>query len=141
MSLYDDEDTERRGGAATVGAGWSSGIRLLQSQLKLKKAATTTQPKREIRKPVQVETLVIFKFVDPHDVEFCYYSFRFYRQLLILRVNETTKKAALQFRAQRSRFTANRRRRFKPLLFQTPTNTIGTSSANMILCGLTTTGR
>lgn len=43
MSLYDDFDKHR---AAEKVAGWSSGIKLLQSQLQLKKAATT-QPKRE----------------------------------------------------------------------------------------------
>ncbi|XP_011302263.1 splicing factor 45 [Fopius arisanus] len=43
MSLYDDFDKHR---AADKVAGWSSGIKLLQSQLQLKKAATT-QPRRE----------------------------------------------------------------------------------------------
>ncbi|XP_063972835.1 splicing factor 45 [Diachasmimorpha longicaudata] len=43
MSLYDDFDKHR---ASDKVAGWSSGIKLLQSQLQLKKAATT-QPKRE----------------------------------------------------------------------------------------------
>ncbi|XP_051167120.1 splicing factor 45 isoform X2 [Leptopilina boulardi] len=43
MSLYDDFDKHR---ASEKVAGWSSGIKLLQSQLQLKKAATT-QPKRE----------------------------------------------------------------------------------------------
>ncbi|XP_034952129.1 splicing factor 45 [Chelonus insularis] len=43
MSLYDDFDKHR---ASDKVAGWSSGIKLLQSQLQLKKAAIT-QPKRE----------------------------------------------------------------------------------------------
>lgn len=43
MSLYDDFDKHRTSDKV---AGWSSGIKLLQSQLQLKKAATT-QPKRE----------------------------------------------------------------------------------------------
>ncbi|KMQ90493.1 splicing factor 45-like protein [Lasius niger] len=43
MSLYDDFDKHR---TTEKVAGWSSGIKLLQSQLQLKKAATT-QPKRE----------------------------------------------------------------------------------------------
>lgn len=43
MSLYDDFDKNR---ASDKVAGWSSGIKLLQSQLQLKKAAVT-QPKRE----------------------------------------------------------------------------------------------
>ncbi|KZC13575.1 PREDICTED: splicing factor 45 [Dufourea novaeangliae] len=43
MSLYDDFDKHR---TSEKVAGWSSSIKLLQSQLQLKKAATT-QPKRE----------------------------------------------------------------------------------------------
>ncbi|CAD6222246.1 GSCOCG00000856001-RA-CDS [Cotesia congregata] len=43
MSLYDEFDKHR---ASDKVAGWSSGIKLLQSQLQLKKAAVT-QPKRE----------------------------------------------------------------------------------------------
>lgn len=38
MSLYDDFDKPRNSEKV---AGWSSGIKLLQSQLQLKKAATT----------------------------------------------------------------------------------------------------
>lgn len=38
MSLYDDFDKHRTSDKV---AGWSSGIKLLQSQLQLKKAATT----------------------------------------------------------------------------------------------------
>lgn len=44
MSLYDDFDTRER---AEKVAGWSSGIKLLQSQLQLKKA-TITQPRKDI---------------------------------------------------------------------------------------------
>lgn len=43
MSLYDDFDTRER---AEKVAGWSSGIKLLQSQLQLKKA-TIAQPKKD----------------------------------------------------------------------------------------------
>lgn len=58
MSLYDDLDTIK-GRTTEKVAGWSSGIKLLQSQLQLKKAAVT-QPKREaMRKSVQVLTPVI----------------------------------------------------------------------------------
>lgn len=53
MSLYDDFDGMKGKNTEKV-AAWSSGIKLLQSQLKLKKA-TTTQPKRDsIRKAIQV---------------------------------------------------------------------------------------
>ncbi|KAJ0182566.1 hypothetical protein K1T71_001935 [Dendrolimus kikuchii] len=58
MSLYDDLDTIKARTTEKV-AGWSSGIKLLQSQLQLKKAAIT-QPKREaIRRSTQVLTPVI----------------------------------------------------------------------------------
>ncbi|GBP39790.1 Splicing factor 45 [Eumeta japonica] len=58
MSLYDDLDTIKARTTEKV-AGWSSGIKLLQSQLQLKKAAVT-QPKREaLRKSAQVLTPVI----------------------------------------------------------------------------------
>ncbi|XP_059053009.1 splicing factor 45 [Achroia grisella] len=57
MSLYDDLDTKAR--TTEKVAGWSSGIKLLQSQLQLKKAAVT-QPKREaLRRSAQVLTPVI----------------------------------------------------------------------------------
>lgn len=53
MSLYDDLDSIKARTTDKV-AGWSSGIKLLQSQLQLKKAAVT-QPKREaLRRTVQV---------------------------------------------------------------------------------------
>ncbi|CAB3239929.1 unnamed protein product [Arctia plantaginis] len=58
MSLYDDLDTIKARTTEKV-AGWSSGIKLLQSQLQLKKAAVT-QPKREaLRRSTQVLTPVI----------------------------------------------------------------------------------
>ncbi|KPJ16711.1 Splicing factor 45 [Papilio machaon] len=58
MSLYDDLDTIKSRTTEKV-AGWSSGIKLLQSQLQLKKAAIT-QPKREaLRRSTQVLTPVI----------------------------------------------------------------------------------
>ncbi|KPI94827.1 PREDICTED: splicing factor 45 [Papilio xuthus] len=58
MSLYDDLDTIKTRTTEKV-AGWSSGIKLLQSQLQLKKAAVT-QPKREaLRRSTQVLTPVI----------------------------------------------------------------------------------
>ncbi|CAH0695163.1 unnamed protein product [Spodoptera exigua] len=58
MSLYDDLDTIKARTTEKV-AGWSSGIKLLQSQLQLKKAAVT-QPKREaLRRTTQVLTPVI----------------------------------------------------------------------------------
>ncbi|XP_045494990.1 splicing factor 45 isoform X2 [Colias croceus] len=58
MSLYDDLDTIKARTTEKV-AGWSSGIKLLQSQLQLKKAAIT-QPKREaLRRSNQVLTPVI----------------------------------------------------------------------------------
>ncbi|XP_044741615.1 splicing factor 45 [Chrysoperla carnea] len=58
MSLYDDFDNIKTRATEKV-AGWSSGIKLLQSQLQLKKAATT-QPKREqLRRANQVLAPVI----------------------------------------------------------------------------------
>jgi splicing factor 45 len=49
MSLYDDLDVKAR--TTENVSGWSSGIKLLQSQLQLKKA-TVTQPKREQQRKV-----------------------------------------------------------------------------------------
>lgn len=58
MSLYDDLDTIKARTTEKV-AGWSSGIKLLQSQLQLKKAAVT-QPKREaLRRSHQVGALYV----------------------------------------------------------------------------------
>lgn len=62
MSLYDDLDTIKARTTEKV-AGWSSGIKLLQSQLQLKKAAVT-QPKREaLRRSTQVNLLLILSTV------------------------------------------------------------------------------
>lgn len=49
MSLYDDLDSIKSKASEKV-AGWSSGIKLLQSQLQLKKAATTAPKRDQIRK-------------------------------------------------------------------------------------------
>ncbi|KAI4487642.1 hypothetical protein M0802_011955 [Mischocyttarus mexicanus] len=66
MSLYDDFDKHRTSDKV---AGWSSGIKLLQSQLQLKKAATT-QPKREqYRKATAVLAPVIDLKSKTRDVE------------------------------------------------------------------------
>ncbi|CAH2050331.1 unnamed protein product, partial [Iphiclides podalirius] len=66
MSLYDDLDTLKTRTTDKV-AGWSSGIKLLQSQLQLKKAAVT-QPKREaLRRSTQVLTPVIDLKSKPKD--------------------------------------------------------------------------
>ncbi|XP_053610482.1 splicing factor 45 [Plodia interpunctella] len=66
MSLYDDVDTIKARTTEKV-AGWSSGIKLLQSQLQLKKAAIT-QPKREAaRRSAQVLTPVIDLKSKPKD--------------------------------------------------------------------------
>lgn len=49
MDLYDDLDTKQRAGHID---GWSSGIKMLQAQLAIKKA-TLPQPKKEPpKKPV-----------------------------------------------------------------------------------------
>lgn len=66
MSLYDDFDKHR---TSEKVAGWSSGIKLLQSQLQLKKAATT-QPKREqYRKATAVLAPVIDLKSKTRDIE------------------------------------------------------------------------
>lgn len=58
MSLYDDLDSIKARTTEKV-AGWSSGIKLLQSQLQLKKAAIT-QPKREaLRRSTQVVAYIL----------------------------------------------------------------------------------
>lgn len=57
MSLYDDLEPSKQ--RAEQVAGWSSGIKLFQSQMQLKKAAQT-QPKREHnRRTAAVMTPVI----------------------------------------------------------------------------------
>ncbi|XP_063357577.1 splicing factor 45 [Cydia amplana] len=60
MSLYDDLDTIKARTTEKV-AGWSSGIKLLQSQLQLKKAAVT-QPKRDaLRRSTQLTPVIDLK--------------------------------------------------------------------------------
>lgn len=59
MSLYDDLDTIKTKTTEKV-AGWSSGIKLLQSQLQLKKAATT-QPKREQARKASLAPVIDLK--------------------------------------------------------------------------------
>ena len=56
MALYDDLDnTKQADKVADRVAGWSnSGIKLLQSQLQLKKVSTSQQPKTILRKPTTV---------------------------------------------------------------------------------------
>ncbi|EFA03164.1 splicing factor 45 [Tribolium castaneum] len=58
MSLYDDLDVKAR--ATEKVSGWSSGIKLLQSQLQLKKA-TVTQPKREQQRKVSLAPVIDLK--------------------------------------------------------------------------------
>lgn len=58
MSLYDDCDVKTR--ATENVSGWSSGIKLLQSQLQLKKAAVT-QPKREQQRKVSLPPVIDLK--------------------------------------------------------------------------------
>lgn len=55
MSLYDDYDT-----AQDKVQGWSSGIKLLQSQLQLKKA-TVTQPKRDQARKASLAPVIDLK--------------------------------------------------------------------------------
>lgn len=69
MSLYDDDDDLLASGSSTgkvsIAAGWSQGVKLLQSQMQLKKAAnaTTTTPKaappREMIIPKMKQTPVL----------------------------------------------------------------------------------
>lgn len=58
MSLYDDLDVKTK--ATDNVSGWSSGIKLLQSQLQLKKAAVT-QPKREQQRKVSLPPVIDLK--------------------------------------------------------------------------------
>jgi splicing factor 45 len=58
MSLYDDLDVKAR--TTENVSGWSSGIKLLQSQLQLKKA-TVTQPKREQQRKVSLAPVIDLK--------------------------------------------------------------------------------
>lgn len=58
MSLYDDLDVKTK--ATENVSGWSSGIKLLQSQLQLKKAAVT-QPKREQQRKASLAPVIDLK--------------------------------------------------------------------------------
>lgn len=58
MSLYDDLDVKTR--ATENVSGWSSGIKLLQSQLQLKKAAVT-QAKRDQQRKVSLPPVIDLK--------------------------------------------------------------------------------
>lgn len=58
MSLYDDLDVKTR--TTENVSGWSSGIKLLQSQLQLKKAAVT-QPKRDQQRKVSLPPVIDLK--------------------------------------------------------------------------------
>lgn len=58
MSLYDDVDMKTR--ASENVSGWSSGIKLLQSQLQLKKA-TLTQPRRDLQRKVSLPPVIDLK--------------------------------------------------------------------------------
>ncbi|CAH0557080.1 unnamed protein product [Brassicogethes aeneus] len=58
MSLYDDLDVKTRGSENVQ--GWSSGIKLLQSQLQLKKA-TVTQPKRDAARKASLAPVIDLK--------------------------------------------------------------------------------
>ena len=58
MSLYDDFDVKTK--ATENVQGWSSGIKLLQSQLQLKKAAVT-QPKREQQRKASLLPVIDLK--------------------------------------------------------------------------------
>lgn len=53
MDLYDDLDTKQRGNQID---GWSSGIKLLQTQLALKKAIVPQAAKKEPLKRPAVST-------------------------------------------------------------------------------------
>lgn len=58
MSLYDDYDV--KSAATDQVQGWSASIKLLQSQLQLKKA-TVTQPKREQQRKVSLPPVIDLK--------------------------------------------------------------------------------
>lgn len=71
MSLYDDCDVKTR--AAENVQGWSSGIKLLQSQLQLKKA-TITQPRRDLQKKVSLPPVIDLKAKRDEDDIYPIYS-------------------------------------------------------------------
>lgn len=64
MSLYDDLDVKTK--ATENVSGWSSGIKLLQSQLQLKKAAVT-QPKREQQRKASLAPVIDLKSLKKDD--------------------------------------------------------------------------
>lgn len=66
MSLYDDLDTIKTTKTEKV-AAWSSGIKLLQSQLQLKKAATT-QPKRDQVRKASLAPVIDLKSKKDDDI-------------------------------------------------------------------------
>lgn len=59
MDLYDDLDTKQRAGQID---GWSSGVKLLQTQLALKKNAAPATPRRDGTK----RTTVYFIYFQIH---------------------------------------------------------------------------
>lgn len=56
MDLYDDLDAKQRAGQID---GWSSGIKLLQTQLALKKATVPPPVKKELPKRPAVSVTII----------------------------------------------------------------------------------
>lgn len=64
MDLYDDLDTKQRGNQID---GWSSGIKLLQTQLALKKVNVPPGGKKEPIKRPPVNTLIVYsEFISAH---------------------------------------------------------------------------
>lgn len=60
MDLYDDLDAKQRAGQID---GWSSGIKLLQTQLALKKATAPPPAKKELPKRPAVSLYIVDLFV------------------------------------------------------------------------------
>lgn len=69
MSLYDDLDVKSR--TTEQVSGWSSGIKLLQSQLQLKKA-TVTQPKRDQQRKASLAPVIDLKSKKDEDDVYSY---------------------------------------------------------------------
>lgn len=61
MDLYDDLDAKQRAGQID---GWSSGIKLLQTQLALKKATVPPTVKRELPKRPSVSANTLTKWIE-----------------------------------------------------------------------------
>lgn len=60
MDLYDDIDTKQRSSQVD---GWSSGIKMLQTQLALKKATSNAVKEANTKKPpVRLKLVVYLKF-------------------------------------------------------------------------------